>query len=57
MTEEEFKSRYRASMLEAYVALLRGGLGQDSVLPLRAFEEIADQRAHQAWLEYMKDQK
>jgi hypothetical protein len=42
-------------MLEAYVALLKGGLGQDSILPLDTFEKIANERAHQAWLEYLKD--
>ena len=55
VTEEEFKSRYKASMFEAYVALLKGGLGKQNIVALDTFEKIANERAHKAWLEYLKD--
>lgn len=55
MTEEEFKSRYKASFLSAYVSLLENGLRTQDVVALDKFLKAADERAHQAWLEYIKD--
>jgi hypothetical protein len=56
MTEEEFKNKYRASFLEAYAAMLRGGLKTQDIVALDTFVKIADEKAHDAWLKYIKDQ-